>query len=210
MLNKHITLHVCPECGTEFLGEKGRVYCSRLCANRVNARALQARHHAKRTYRTCEGCGKSFYETSSRVAEGRGRFCSRACRKTVKGAKPHVCPYCSKEFLRWPTKERQGRAVYCSRRCRARAQTGEKHNHWKGGYAPANQRDRSKEEYFAWRNAVYARDNYTCQHCAVRGCRKTPLNAHHIKTWRDFPDLRYDLTNGITLCLECHRAEHRR
>ena len=53
-----------------------------------------------------------------------------------------------------------------------------------------------------WRNAVFERDNYTCQKCKVRGCR---LQAHHIKPYKEFPDLRYVLNNGETLCLECHK-----
>ena len=71
----------------------------------------------------------------------------------------------------------------------------------------ATGRDRNTTEYKKWRVSVFERDNFTCQKCGVRGGK---LNAHHIKTWRKHPDLRFELSNGITLCEDCHKVEHRR
>ena len=62
-------------------------------------------------------------------------------------------------------------------------------------------------EYKEWRKSVYERDSYRCQACGARGVR---LNAHHRKQYAFFPELRYDLDNGVTLCVACHKAEHRR
>lgn len=67
------------------------------------------------------------------------------------------------------------------------------------------QRGRYSKEYAPCRNAVYKRDGFSCQKCGKRSCK---LNAHHIKPWAKFPDLRFDLTNGMTLCEKCHRAIH--
>lgn len=77
----------------------------------------------------------------------------------------------------------------------------ELHWNWKGG--PKDPRRQNDPKYRDWRKAVYERDNYTCQFCGVRG---TQLNADHIKPWSLFPDLRYDLENGRTLCVPCHRT----
>lgn len=60
----------------------------------------------------------------------------------------------------------------------------------------------SQYAYRQWRRAVYERDDYTCQHCGKRGGR---LNAHHIKAWATHPELRYEISNGLTLCVDCHR-----
>lgn len=60
-----------------------------------------------------------------------------------------------------------------------------------------------RTEYIAWRTTVFERDAYTCQMCGERGGM---LNAHHIKPWKDYPTLRHDIANGITLCLHCHKA----
>lgn len=49
---------------------------------------------------------------------------------------------------------------------------------------------------------VFERDNFTCQFCEVRGVY---LTVHHIKSWANFPELRFVVDNGITLCEECHK-----
>jgi hypothetical protein len=60
-------------------------------------------------------------------------------------------------------------------------------------------------QYAEWRTAVFTRDDYTCQDCDQIGGR---LNAHHLKPWADYPELRYELSNGVTLCYECHKQRH--
>jgi hypothetical protein len=56
-----------------------------------------------------------------------------------------------------------------------------------------------------WRMKVFKRDSYTCQEC---GAKDSTIQAHHIKPWKDNPDVRLDLNNGITLCLKCHKQIH--
>lgn len=80
---------------------------------------------------------------------------------------------------------------------------GKEAYHWKGGtYGTERHRDMSRSEYKKWRISVFERDDYTCQHCKIRGCE---LQAHHIKSWKNHPELRYDIANGLTLCISCHR-----
>lgn len=59
-------------------------------------------------------------------------------------------------------------------------------------------------EYKAWRSSVFKRDDFTCQRCKVRGGY---IMAHHVKPWSKFPELRYDINNGVTLCKTCHAIE---
>ena len=56
-------------------------------------------------------------------------------------------------------------------------------------------------EYKQWRREIFQRDNYTCQGCDQRG---DDLQVDHIKPWKDYPELRFDMNNGQTLCKECH------
>lgn len=48
---------------------------------------------------------------------------------------------------------------------------------------------------------ILLRDNYTCLLCGVRG---EVMNVHHIETWAESPNRRFDETNLITLCKPCH------
>lgn len=59
--------------------------------------------------------------------------------------------------------------------------------------------------YKEWRTATYERDNYTCQKCGKKGGN---LNAHHIESYAGNKELRTELSNGVTLCYECHRDLH--
>tara|TARA_B100002019_G_scaffold73571_1_gene63557 strand:+ start:10245 stop:10517 length:273 start_codon:yes stop_codon:yes gene_type:complete len=59
------------------------------------------------------------------------------------------------------------------------------------------------KQYKQWIKNIFARDKYQCQWPNCKH-RRTKLNAHHIKKWSDYPGLRFDLSNGITLCKEHH------
>lgn len=79
---------------------------------------------------------------------------------------------------------------------------GIKHWNWKGGITTLNKKVRDSFEYKQWRQAVFERDNYTCQHCGIRG---GILNADHLKPFALFIRLRLNLDNGRTLCIDCHK-----
>lgn len=48
---------------------------------------------------------------------------------------------------------------------------------------------------------VFERDNYTCQICGARGVN---LHVDHIKSWADYPELRFKMDNCRTVCMSCH------
>ena len=81
--------------------------------------------------------------------------------------------------------------------------------HWnyKGGISTENKIIRNSTSSKIWREKVFERDKYTCNHCSERG---GTLNAHHIKPFATFPELRFELSNGLTLCNKCHIIEHKR
>lgn len=62
-------------------------------------------------------------------------------------------------------------------------------------------------KYKTWRSDVFARDKWGCKTCNTKGdC----LEAHHIKGWSKYPELRFTVSNGVTLCKNCHKLAHRR
>lgn len=80
---------------------------------------------------------------------------------------------------------------------------GKNHHNFKDGGKGQSERKNAMAtlEYKIWRREVFKRDEYICQICREPNQR---LEADHIKSWKDFPDLRYDLSNGRTLCKNCH------
>lgn len=91
-------------------------------------------------------------------------------------------------------------------KCYHSALNGRNNPNWRGGVTPENVLGRRSSRYLAWRAAVYARDNFTCQRCGDN--RGGNLVAHHIVYWSKAPELRYTVSNGLTLCAPCHRKEH--
>lgn len=85
--------------------------------------------------------------------------------------------------------------------------TGKNNHNWKGGITSINNKIRTSKEFKTWRKAVFKRDDYACQACGARnGNGKTIyLHAHHILPFAKYPEKRFDIDNGLTLCKECHR-----
>ena len=95
-----------------------------------------------------------------------------------------------------------------SRKKNSEAHKGAKSHLWKGGITPINLSIRNTVEYRLWRESVFKRDNWTCIWCgkkSVQGAR-LELNADHIKPFSLFPELRFAIDNGRTLCISCHRS----
>lgn len=85
---------------------------------------------------------------------------------------------------------------------------GEKNHFWKGGITKTNLVIRASLEYRLWREAIFERDSYTCIWCGARGGngKKVVLNADHIKPFAIYPELRFAIDNGRTLCKDCHKT----
>lgn len=79
---------------------------------------------------------------------------------------------------------------------------GSKHYNWKGG-KKIQDFVYNSFQYADWRKLVFLRDNYTCQIC---GSVNKRLHAHHILPKCSFPERMFDLDNGKTLCVDCHKT----
>ena len=77
---------------------------------------------------------------------------------------------------------------------------------WKGGVTSEYEQVRKSKIYTDWRTQVFERDTYTCQKCGQSPSGK--LNAHHIEAFAGNPELRTDISNGITFCKVCHKDFH--
>ena len=138
----------------------------------------------------CKFCGKSIKLKIKRDIE-RKKFCSKTC------------------LGKWTSKQ-PGREEITKKMIKlASTPEANKKKGRKGKDHPRYIKDRSKvkskrgrHECTEWRKAVFERDNYTCQFCKTRG---GTLNADHIKPYCDYPELRFELTNGRTLCIDCHK-----
>jgi len=126
-------------------------------------------------------------------------FCSHSCRTSFynKGNKYNLGKKLSKS-----TEDKMSRAKIGKPNYKNRLITGSRHWNWQGGKTIESIRLRHNAEYKEWRKSVFKRDNYTCQECGERGGY---LNADHIKPWCLFPELRFDIDNGKTLCVYCHK-----
>lgn len=83
---------------------------------------------------------------------------------------------------------------------------GENHNCYNHKITDAERELRkNRVDIGQWRDDVFLKDNYTCQKCLVRGGY---LNAHHLNSYASYPTKRLDVSNGITLCYECHVDFH--
>jgi len=84
---------------------------------------------------------------------------------------------------------------------------GKNGNNWQDGKKPINKRIRMGIEFRLWREAVFARDNWTCQKTKIRG---GSLHPHHIQNFVQYPELRFAIDNGITLSKKAHEEFHKK
>lgn len=181
-------------------------YCDWSCRNRGMAKAVN------NISKLCERCGSTYkkrYEMSW-VAFSRRQYCSRKCQVRVpppshKGkpkSEGHRASISRANKIAYADPGRR-RVLTLRWLNRPRlTQRGVNSNYWKGGITPINKAIRTSLEYKMWRRAVFERDDYTCVLCGERGVE---LNADHIKPFAYFPELRFELSNGRTLCVPCHK-----
>ena len=160
----------------------------------------------------CKYCGKGFYVSPSRV---RAKFCSLQCTHLalIKGTSL-ICEVCGIEYYRPPSQISWRGSSFCSNVCKGTAlshnQVGSKNHQWKGGISTESHRLRASKRWSEWRKAIFERDGYTCQKCYIKSGIGTPvkLHPHHIKPFAAYPELRFEIGNGITLCEQCHKDTH--
>lgn len=86
--------------------------------------------------------------------------------------------------------------------------SGKNHYNWKGGRSRYCRFGYYTPRYIKWRTEIFTRDNYTCIWCGIKSGngKAVILNADHIKPFSLFPELRFAIDNGRTLCIDCHKT----
>lgn len=137
--------------------------------------------------KNCIVCNKEYKKRSGRE----NPYCSRECfHNAMKGLR--VSP---KTEFKVGDKKPNGACIF---------PVGEQNPNWHGGVDRTwRQKIMATTEYKNWRVSVFQRDDYICQLCGQRGRH---LHADHIKRFADYPELRLELSNGRTLCEDCHKT----
>ena len=84
---------------------------------------------------------------------------------------------------------------------------GENNHAWKGGITPIVIKIRTSPEYIFWRKSILLNYNFTCQKTGQQGGK---LVVHHINNFADFPELRFNIDNGIVLSEDTHKEFHKK
>lgn len=166
-----------------------------------------------KTNKICENCGKEYITQGCWLKRHKHHYCTDKCARFASKGKPRgkkhqvvlVCVYCSKKFF-VPFSLRNT-IKFCNSKCRK--QYSDLHSLIRLRHKSITQKEAYNNSFYKqWRDKVFAKDRYTCQWCnAHNGNGKDIyLEAHHIKSWKCFPELRFDMENGITLCLDCHNT----
>ncbi|WP_299795158.1 HNH endonuclease signature motif containing protein [uncultured Shewanella sp.] len=174
-------------------------------------------NYIKSISKICPECARDF-ERKPGQFEHNVSYCSRECYFTSRrkldlkiDRVQLTCPCCKQLFKRLPSQIKGKKNIYCSKQCKnvdhGKIYFGSSHPRFNAELTDDERVDRRKSnEYYIWREKVYARDNYTCQCC--KDNKGKNLNAHHKYSYRDNEDLRTVLSNGVTLCKRCHSKFH--
>lgn len=143
----------------------------------------------------CEYCGNPL---KPRQRYNKQRFCSSRCRY-------NKLPMPPRPDRTGSTPWNKGLTMLVDERLKNMSETrkGDKNWNYIHGKSKSHRTSWSTAIHKAWRKAVFDRDNYTCQICLVRG---GTLEADHIKCFAHNEELRYEVSNGRTLCKACHKT----
>jgi endogenous inhibitor of DNA gyrase (YacG/DUF329 family) len=210
-----IKCHHCNKLYDEFPNKIKRFklhFCTKDCYNKYQTN--KEKNNTKFIIKNCAICNNEIRRTEAHFKNrpAKNYYCSTKCKdinlkKNRGGFSPFTkkCFYCNNDFT---IESKNKRTVkYCSRECmKLGFPKGENHNNFKKELS----RDyRSKHRLFPevqiWRKTIFKRDQYTCQICNKIGDR---LNAHHFENYSSNKDKRFNIDNGITLCIKCHKSFH--
>lgn len=182
---------VCEQCSVEFKASNRRQKtCSFACAERFLPLKERGslRFRQKRKCRICVFCGKCTDDLPRRR-----KSCSKRCEYEYKRLK--YSKKMSDIFLAYYETERGKERIF--------SMLGANNLNWRGGVTSKQGKLRNKygRRLKVWSRLVKERDNYVCALCG----RNESSRSHHVLPFADYPQYRFDVDNGVTLCAACHR-----
>ena len=145
----------------------------------------------------CIECGKKYKTDPS--SYDRRKCCSHICARKYN----HKFATCISDRDK-PCKECGILIMRKSTLCRSCANKGSRSSFYIHGKAKENWTEReiikATAKYKKWRMSIFERDNFKCIWC---GSKKF-IQVDHIKSFRNYPKLRFEISNGRTLCKDCH------
>lgn len=79
---------------------------------------------------------------------------------------------------------------------------------WKGGGSPERQSFYSSCKWANLVRSIWERDKASCQRCGRKKIKNEEFHIHHIKSFTEYPELRFMFNNCVLLCNECHQWVH--
>ena len=144
----------------------------------------------------CKVCGKLVHLTVSKAEKYWGGTCSKKCANDLKRTGKSIRKECICGKIYYVTPCHEGTSKFCSYKCKG----NDRRKSWTG----TDKHLRNSWQYNEWKQKVNTRDNFTCQDCG----KEHSQIAHHIKMWHEHPELRFEVSNGITICRACHIQRH--
>lgn len=201
----------CELCGKDFrayevnpkkYGSSAFRFCSQYCYH-ISSRTL--------TDRQCRRCGETFHPEYRAQ-----KFCSHNCfftpidrdfvRDMYEDCFLSIKTVAEMLDVSYPTmwKFMKQNGICIRTELHSSFRGGTPHNYVNGSAQGRRNSKTDSKKMREWRQAIFARDDYKCRSCGKRGVH---LNADHIKRFAEYPDLRYDINNGQTLCEPCHKQK---
>ena len=154
----------------------------------------------------CGQCGREINKPLCWVRRTRVSFCDRQCHDVFQRRNRVIktCIICGESFAVVLCQEHK--ISTCNNiKCRSKNKEKERNPNWRGGTSGFRKVEASTKKYKLWRETVLKRDQKKCVICGS----SENLHADHIKVWAYYPEFRYDINNGRTLCRKHHEETYK-
>lgn len=203
-------IKTCPQCNKEFKTfRKNAKCCSFECAGKIK-KGLLIEHLKTKQFKKGEHNGIPF-KKGCKGTHVKGTFTGKDNPNYKGGLIKVKCSNCDKDLERKPCHCKNTDIYFCSAKCRGNwisknlfGSNSANYKNPEDRISDKNVAIRSSREGVKWVHDVTKRDK---RHCVKCGSNKR-ITAHHLSSFTRFPEFRFDIDNGVTLCVPCHRLFH--